>query len=516
MTQDPISADEQSVDADRKQDDARLAVSYLVAQEADDYIAVMTVLDASPTDLTPDEVAAALRKRGLAMDSSLVGSRLEKLKEWGAVSPRADQTRVRRYEDLLRRNFWYSATTPGRQVQRFYTEVLAQNQVMREIPIQSLNAVVVALEALASPEADWTNQVWLRERINAVFTAHDDLDGALVGAEDTLMGLADRFDLDDERTNELKTLLVGYATRMAVELERGADRGWEALCKLSDRFPALAEITVQASGAADLIERNILAPSRGGNVDDWHGLRAWFDPAHGRSARFQARMVGAIPTFYANLRRLHTAGQSGTSRARALQLATACLDQKYGQQIYLAALGDHSWRKFFSEADDPGPGRTPPWRDGPQVPVAYGLRAYGQPSVRGRAPAPIDDSAAREAVFRRRQERLAQQRAWTTELLAAPTGAVLSYGAARLALGIVMDAVRQTPRQGHRHVVRNGVACNVITANQECAVIRSPSWRVLLPNRMVTFTAADIPTAFSSNGKAHNVSPGVTIEEDTP
>ncbi|TMS51154.1 hypothetical protein [Mycobacterium sp. DBP42] len=58
----------------------------------------------------------------------------------------------------------------------------------------------------------------MRTKVNEVFIAQDNLDSSLVGAEDTLMGLADRFDLDDDRTPELKTLLVGYAaTRVAVE-----------------------------------------------------------------------------------------------------------------------------------------------------------------------------------------------------------------------------------------------------------------------------------------------------------
>src|SRR5690242_2339072 len=106
-------------------------------------------------------------------------------------------------------------------------------------------------------------------------------------------------------------------------------------------------------------------------------------------------MVNAIPTFHANLRRLHTAGESGTSRARALVLARACLDPELGSQIFLAALGDHSWRKFHSEADEPGSGRTPSWRDGPEVAVPLGLRTHGRSGTRGKAPAPLDDRSIR-------------------------------------------------------------------------------------------------------------------------
>ena len=122
-------------------------------------------------------------------------------------------------------------------------------------------------------------------------------------------------------------------------------------------------------------------------------------------------MVTAIPTFHANLRRLHTAGESGTSRARALLLARACLDPEFGSEVFLAAIGDHAWRKLHGESEDPGAGRTPPWREGPQVSVPSGLRTHGKAGVRGRAPAPLDDSAARRSVALARAERLARHRA---------------------------------------------------------------------------------------------------------
>jgi uncharacterized protein (TIGR02677 family) len=467
--------------------DARRAVGYLVAPEADEYIAIMSVLESSATDLTPAEIAAALRGRGKALDPRVVETRLTQLRDWSAVSARSDQAQVRRVQDLLLRNFRYTATRPGRQVQRFYETVLAGTTVMREIPLQSLNGVVTGLEALASPAAAWDDGTWVRARVNEVFTAHDDLDGSLVGAEDTLMGLADRFDLDDDTTGELKSLLVGYATRVAVELERGTDRAARALRELQDRFATLAQVTVDASDAAGLIRRDLLAASRGGAVGDWLGLAAWFDPVRGRSARFQARMVDAIPTFHANLRRLHTAGESGTSRARALVLARACLDPDLGSQIFLAALGDHSWRKLHSEADDPGTGRTPPWRDGPQVAVPLSLRTQGRAGTRGRAPAPLDDREARETVARARAERQARHSEHRAEILAAPPGATVSTSAARVAFAALMAAVRQPPREGRRRAVLDGLGCTVFWTGEGAGLLAAPFWRVWLPGREILF-----------------------------
>jgi uncharacterized protein (TIGR02677 family) len=475
-------------------DDARRAVGYLVAPESDEYVAVMSVLEGSATDLTPAEVVLALRERGIAADLRVVEARLAKLREWGAASARSDQTHVRRVQDLLLRNFRYTATRHGRQVQRFYETVLAGTPVMREIPMQSLNAVVVALEALGGRGEDEQTEAWVQARVNEVFTAHDDLDSSLVGAEDTLMGLADRFDLDDDRTGELKTLLVGYATRVAVELDKGADRAVIALRGLTDRYAELARMTVSGSAAADLIGRDLLAASKGGDVRDWRGLEKWFDPRSGRSARFQARMVQAIPTFHANLRRLHTAGESGTSRARALLLARACLDADSGSQIYLAALGDHGWRKLHGEADDPGAGRVPPWREGPQVAVPAGLRSHGRAGVPGRAAAPLDDTAARLAVAVARQERLLRHQDQLREVLAAAPGDQLSDGAARVALAALLDAVRQGAVDGRRRASKDGLAGTVFWTGAGTGLLRAPSWRVWLPGRAVVFHApADRP-----------------------
>lgn len=471
----------------REPEDGRRAVTYLAVRGSDDYIAIMSILEGSPTDLSSAEVTAGLRERGGTLDQRAVEDRLGRLREWSAVSARSDQAHVRRVQDLLLSNYRYSATRQGRQVQRFYNTVLAGTTAMREIPLQSLNGVVSALEALAAPSANWDDFVWVRARINEVFTAHDDLDASLVGSEDTLMGLAERFDLDTASTGELKQLLLGYATRVAVELDRGADRATRALTTLSSRFDRLAEITVSASDASDLIGRNLLAAAKGGDRGDWTGLSRWFDPARGRAARFQSRMIVAIPTFHANLRRLHSAGESGTSRARALALANACQHPELGQQLFLAALGDHPWRKLHGEADDPGAGRLVPWRDGPQVAVALGLRTSGRSGVRGRAPAPLDDRAARESVARARAERLARHREHLLEILSAEPGQTLSSGAARVALATLMDAVRQAPEGDRRCSSRDGLACTILWTGTGIAVLQAPNWRVWLPGRLVAF-----------------------------
>lgn len=284
---------------DIREGDSRGVVSYLVVRESDQYVAIMDVLESSVTDLTPREIVAALQAAGTLLDERVVEERLKKLRKWGAVSPRTDTSRILRHSDLLARHWRYTATPTGRQAQRFYRTVLAGTPAVREIPLSSLARVVDALDALAAGMPQ--RSVDAAELVGRLFVSHDHLDAALVGAEDGLTGLADRFDLDDESTAELKGLLVDYATRVAAELEHGAARAFRGLRLLRPRFAELANTAVAESDAQALIERGALTASHGGRVEDWEGLLGWFDPATGRSAQFALRLVRALPGMHANL-----------------------------------------------------------------------------------------------------------------------------------------------------------------------------------------------------------------------
>ncbi|MHB8875063.1 MAG: DUF2397 domain-containing protein [Myxococcaceae bacterium] len=464
--------------------DARAVLIYLVAPESDQYIAIMEVLEGSVTDLTPREVVALLQASGSPLVDQVVEARLDKLRKWGAVSARTDTSRILRHADLLARNWRYTATPAGRHVQRFYRKVLAGTSTVREIPLTSLARVVETIEGIAArPQSDATTA----DSVGRLFVSHDDLDAALVGAEDSLAGLADRFDLNDATTAELKALLVGYATHVAAELERGAARAYRALSALRTRFAELAKTAVTASDARALIERGALAASRGGRVEDWEGLLAWFNPDSGRSERFALRLVRALPGMHVNLRRLHSSSGTATSRSRAVALARACADPTYGTAIWLAALGDHPWRKLYGEADDADLSRVRSWREDPQVEVPELLRFTGRAGARGRAPAARDDTAAREAVAEARERRRTQHSDAVREVLAMAPGDTLSERAARVALVSLSAAVRALASSGRRTGVRDGLACTLFSRESETGSVRAPTWRVLTPGRIPVF-----------------------------
>jgi hypothetical protein len=462
---------------------ARAVVSYLVVQESSQYIAIMDTLEGSITDLTSSEVGVRLQAAGIILDANLVQTRLDALRDWGAVSARTDASRILRYSDLLARNWRYTATPAGRQVQRFYRKFLAGTPAVREIPLSSLSRVVQAAEALAStspPDASTS------ELIGRLFVNHDDLDAALVGAEDSLAALADRFDLNDNSTAELKVILVGYATHVAAELDHGSSRVHWALRTLSPRFGGLAEDAVRASDAKLLIERGALSASHGGRTEDWEALLAWFDPNSGRASRFALRLVRALPGMHVNLRRLHSSSGNATSRSRALALAKACTNPTYGTAIMLAALGDHSWRKIYGEADDVDAVRIRSWRDGPHVEVPGLLRSTGRSGARGRAPAARDDTFAREQIRAAREHRTAEHATAVCEVLGS-IGSCLSERAARVALRSLLAAVRTRASNERRSGVCDGLACTLFHSRTETGVLACPTWRVATPGRIPVF-----------------------------
>lgn len=481
------SGDEQILAA--QLDDARSAVVYLVVKESSQYIAIMDVLEASITDLTPDEVAARLQAAGTPLDLSVVEARLDKLRDWGAVSARTDASRILRYVDLLARNWRYTATPAGRHVQRFYRKVLAGTPSVREIPLSSLARVVEAAEALAS---SGLGNALMAELVGRLFVNQDDLDAALVGAEDSLASLVDRFDLNDESTAELKALLVGYATHVAAELERGSARAHKALRILRPRFGELATEAVRASDARLLIERGALGASHGGRPEDWEALLRWFDPLTGRAARFGLRLVRALPGMHVNLRRLHSSSGTATSRSRALSLARASINPTYGPSILMAAVGDHPWRKLHGEEEEIEGGRLRSWRDGPYVEVPELLRATGRVGARGRAPAARDDADARERVRADRERRAADHSAGIREVLAAGADACMSDRAATIALASLLAAVRAISSNGRRTAVRDGLACTLFHIGTGEGVLTAPTWRVLTPGRLPVFHLPDV------------------------
>lgn len=470
--------------------DSRAAVGYLIRPEADEYIAVMSVLEASVIEMSAADVRTELARLGRHVSPDVVESRLDALIGMGAVSYQTNTVQVRRVADLLARNWRYTPTLIGRQVQRFYREFLTGTPTAREIPISALNLLVNNLEKLAGElvkkeEPNGVSQ-WDVNAVTTIFSSHDSLDSALVGAEDELKALAYRFDLDDESASDLKGMLVAYATRVATELSTGSARAAAALDRLRDHFDTLAAASISSSEARELIAAGALRAARGGRIADWAKLREWCDPATGRAERFTRGLIRALPTMHANLQRLHTSSGTATNRSRALSLARAVLDPGVGTQVFQAAVGDHSWRKLYGTADEDDAGRNPSWRGGPVVAVPELLRTSGRSGPRGRGTAPRNDRATKAEVEALRQHRQTLHDAALREVLLWAPGTALSESAARLALESLMAAARTGVKNGRRAATTGGLTCTLVRTTG-IGVLLAPTWQVVMPGRAPVF-----------------------------
>ncbi|MER5887800.1 DUF2397 family protein [Streptomyces sp. NPDC001941] len=433
-------------------DPARV-VGYVLSPLRAEYVAVMEVLEQAVDQLTPAEVRSALLDHGTDLPLTTVTTRLRTLGEtFLAVSGRPD-SEVERWHELNGARWRYTATPLGRQMQRWWTQLAGEGLVPREIPLDGLSRIRQALVTMRT--ADTTDET-LSELVGQVFLEQDHLDASLVGQADMLAQLADRFNLDLQSTGELKQLILDYATHVVVHLNTACVQIHQELKQLRPRFAELAAVRQRHSTGGALMARGVLAPSRGLRAADWEQLLGWFAPGTGRAARFGLQLVRAIPMMHANLRRHQSVSGPATLRARALSLAVACQDPRYGRAVLRQAQADRQWTKLHTVAEG-GDGEVVSWHDGPRVPALAMLRATGQSSPRGVVAARKQRDVS--PALHHRAQRRAEHDAAVAEVMAEQ--GPLSRGAIRLALRAVLAAARAAEEPSGRTGQAGGIGCTL-------------------------------------------------------
>ncbi|MFE7777678.1 DUF2397 family protein [Streptomyces sp. NPDC057445] len=464
--------------------DLSRSLAYLLVPLRDQYVAIMDVLTSCVDDLSPGEISETVAPSFPGMTVQLVAQRLKDLDgKYRVVSGHPDSD-LRRFEELDGTRWRWSATPVGREVHRFYQDVLRERDCgQREIPLPSLRNITDALTTLAGRSSLGPEET--AALVSQVFVSHDDLDSALTGAADALISLARRFDLSQSDTAELKSMLLGYATHVVAEVEHGVARAHRLLCLLGPRFTDLAATCRSASRAQALVGKGLLTASRGSRPQDWQQLTEWFDPLRGKAARFSLRVVAAIPAMHANLRRLQGLTSGGTVRARALHLAAASANPQTGPQITAAALADHPWRKLHTRAPEAAQGSS--WHDGPHVPLPSLLRTTGQMKPRGPVTRARQDTAEREAVEREVEAHARQQAQAISEVLSGIRP--LSAPAARAALAAVVAAAGAPARaaDGVRTGAHAGLGCSLLPTPDNQGRLRGANWSLALPGQIAVF-----------------------------
>ena len=462
------------------------AVRYLTAESNRDYVAIMDVLVDASFDLTPSKVSDHLAVVGIDLPVDITRQRLIKLHQWQVVSETTALDSFSSFKDFQASRQEYAVNALGRAVHHFFRTTLAGDQRPRAVDLNHLQTVVRALETLA--DDIYMSDTAFAENISTLFTSHEQLDAALIGAADTLSALMIRFDLDDDGAAELRGMLNAYSTSLQYELDMATDRGHKALTKIRPNFPLLADRYASVSVGADLVASGTLIGQRGTVVDHWRTLDHWMDPRDGRAERFNRDMRRAVPTFVTNVRRLLETNR-GSTRDRAIALAKAAGDATHAAALFATATGDHSWTKFAHiSIDEPQSAPYPSWEHGALVPLPRFTKHGAATGGRGRTAGPRDDSAARAQARAEREAELAASSDAAVAAIEIGMGSQLPDAAARLVLAAINAGV------GSDETLSGMDEDSLVLVVQQAApgarsLLIAPTWKYLVEDYDVTITA---------------------------
>lgn len=444
------------------------------------YAAILSVLVAAKeryqVQVRTEEVAGELAASGV--ETATLGSALEQLKDWGAVTWTQDTSRVARLEDFHRRRELWQLTAAGQAAHDSVLRVLGaaeqagslQRALFRDIR-ENLDALAAALDA-----GDAT-ATYLRLR---------DLDGALrdlaANARDfhsTMAELRREHELAPEKFLAYKHLLIDYLQQFLDDLFRYRGQIAAQVAGVEERgVDHLVQLAAAGDDSMGLFADHDLAARW---KDRWAGLAGWFRADSGRGAagaeELAAATTTAIRDLMAFLRKLTESATRPITRAsELLHLARwfARSDQEGAHRLFDAAFGLGLPHHLGQEEHDPD--RTPAatsWWDAPPVDVPVTLREYGR-----RAPPPLPAVAVdyREAKARLAAEHRARRDARVdaaTRLTARPIdGRSLTVGEFALLLELLDRALHQRPLDGEFkvEVEAEGVRLIVATADESTHV----------------------------------------------
>lgn len=393
---------------------------YLVADETDDHIAVMSCFAEDPgIALTCADIAARITGRALPTD--VVESRCRRLVRWGNLVPARRDARVGTIGAHGEAATLYRASPAALRVHRAAVAATSATGVP-EVTRESLPCIADTLGRLTAAASTGfrDDPGGLAADVTGVFVHHRTFAD---GVADLHAHLTASTDPDED--------LAEYVDVVAADVGRYAPRITAALDRLRPHLNALLAALPDPGlpGAA-------VARSAGRHATDWDELTRWYrDDAAPRRLRAAATAaLGRLGTRHPDPAST-TAGFS--HRADLLRLAGwfAESSDEQAHHLFAAAFGAYPSRHLLLGPDEPdpriGPGTS--WWDADPVPVAVSLRTRGDRAPRGRTgrlpdPAVHVDAIAAEAV----QLRVAA----AAELRAARTlrGARLSAAAQELLL----------------------------------------------------------------------------------
>jgi uncharacterized protein (TIGR02677 family) len=462
------------------------AFTYLTVPERGSYLAIMRLFTASlMTDLSAQQVVEGLGPE-ISLDTAV--NRLNKLVAWGNLLPSSHTVRVRSIEEYQRTRSRYQLSPLGERVQRQADEILASADTAREISRDLLGLISQGLTVLADQlEHPGAGMATARETVASVFAQFWTFRDSVRDFYAFLGQVLARYDLDSAEYAGFKDLLLDYVESITEEIVLLTPRIERQLERLWPHLPALMAKLREgglAVAAADL--GVVMQHSRGHELADWTGLRAWFSDVDGRRSevsQLRDATMRALQSLLANAKRMIRSTGQGASRRRELLRLAAWLDtadEDVAAEVFTAAFGLYSSRHLSIAADTQTvvPATTS-WWPAPAVEVPVALRDRGVRATRGRASGLADRRAQRQALIAQAAAEQQDRTAAAAELVSAATslGSVrLSAPAMRLLLELMAQALGSGDPAFGNAVTANpdlGVRCELVSKPRHGMTIRS-------------------------------------------
>ncbi|MFI0348939.1 TIGR02677 family protein [Actinomadura sp. 9N407] len=433
------------------------AYTYLTVQDRATHLAVMRVFAATLlADLSAHDVAARMLGE-VPVDT--VAAKLEQLRGWGNLIPSSRPVKAASIREYHRVRSRYQLSTLGERIQRQADEILAGADAAREVSRELLALVARGLAELAELDGrpGGAEPREALERISTLFAQFGQFADSVRDFYAYLGEVVFRYDLDTAEFTGFKELLLDYAETITEDVAHHAPRIQSSLEVLWPRLPELlARVDASEQGLAGLAQGGVqVQRSRGRDLADWAGLRAWFFDEGGQGSQVEQlrdATLRALQALLANAKRMIRSSTGGLSRRRDLLRLAGWFDgadDATAHDLFAAAFGLYGARHLGlapdAERDVPA---TTSWWDGPAIEVPVALRDRGTRAPRGRTAGPEDYGDQRGKLRQEAEEEARRRHAAAAELRAAGprlTGVRLSARATVLLLDMLARSLAGAP-----------------------------------------------------------------------
>jgi len=476
------------------------AFTYLTVPERASYLAIMRLFARSlMTDLSAQQVVEELTADNHEITLDTAVSRLNKLVTWGNLLPSSHSVRVRSIEEYQRTRSRFQLSPLGERVQRQADELLESADAAREISRELLGLISQGLTDLADrlEQPGGIDAGTARETVATVFAQFWTFRDSVRDFYAFLGQVLARYDLDTAEYGGFKDLLLDYIESITEEIVLLTPRIERHLDRLEPHLTGLVTMLREgglAGAAADL--GVAVQHSRGHDLTDWAGLRAWFSDSDGRRSevsQLRDATMRALQSLLANAKRMiRSVGQGASRRRELLRLAAwvDATDESTAADVFSSAFGLYPARHLGIAADaEVVVAATTSWWPAPAVDVPVSLRDRGVRAARGRVSGMVDRSAQRQALVEHAAEEQRLRAAAAAELLSAAA----DLGAVRLsapAIHLLLELMAQALGAG------DPAAGNAVTSNVDlsvrCELISKPGYEITLRSATGDLTTQDI------------------------